>query len=67
MEAWIENLTRRLNALSVNANHALRENPAKWSGIATGAGLGIGLLSRFLRRRSHRRRRSAIIIIDATR
>ncbi|MEA2339014.1 MAG: hypothetical protein QOE82_3021 [Thermoanaerobaculia bacterium] len=55
----------RLNAMSMKANDSLRGNPAKWAGIAAGAGLGLGLMGRFLRHRAKVRRMPAVVIIEA--
>jgi ElaB/YqjD/DUF883 family membrane-anchored ribosome-binding protein len=55
----------RLNAMQLKANDSLRGNPAKWAGIAAGAGLGIGLIGRFLHHRSHHRHMPAVVIIEA--
>jgi ElaB/YqjD/DUF883 family membrane-anchored ribosome-binding protein len=58
-------LKPRMNALSARASSSLRSNPVKWAGIAAGAGVGIGLLGRYLRRRSQQRRVPAIVIVEA--
>ena len=55
----------RVNALTMKANDSLRGNPAKWAGIAAGAGLAIGLAGRFLQRRANARHMPAVIIIEA--
>ena len=55
----------RVNAMATKANESLRGNPAKWAGIAAGAGLGVGLLGRFLHHRSHNRHMPAVVIIEA--
>jgi hypothetical protein len=51
--------------IAVDVKSKLRGNPVRWTGIAAGAGLGAGLLGRFLRHRARRRRGSAIVIIEA--
>jgi hypothetical protein len=55
----------RLNAMQLKANDSLRGNPTKWAGIAAGAGLGIGLIGRFVHHRTHHRRMPAVVIIEA--
>jgi len=45
----------------------VRGNPARWAGIAAGAGLSAGLLGRFLRSRARRRRGPAVVIIEVAR
>jgi ElaB/YqjD/DUF883 family membrane-anchored ribosome-binding protein len=55
----------RLNAMQLKANDNLRRNPTKWAGIAAGAGLGIGLIGRFMHHRAHHRRMPAVVIIEA--
>jgi ElaB/YqjD/DUF883 family membrane-anchored ribosome-binding protein len=55
----------RVTALTMKANDSMRGNPAKWAGIAAGAGLGIGLIGRFLHHRAQHRHMPAVIIIEA--
>jgi hypothetical protein len=43
----------------------MRGNPTRWAGIAAGAGLGIGLIGRFLQHRAHRRTMPTVVIIEA--
>jgi ElaB/YqjD/DUF883 family membrane-anchored ribosome-binding protein len=55
----------RVSAMTMKANDRMRGNPAMWAGIAAGAGLGIGLLGRFLQRRASHRHMPAVVIIEA--
>jgi ElaB/YqjD/DUF883 family membrane-anchored ribosome-binding protein len=55
----------RVNAMTMKANDRMRGNPAKWAGVAAGAGLGIGLLGRFLQHRKQKRRVPTLLIIEA--
>jgi len=47
------------------ANWALRSNPAKWAGIAAGAGFALGLGGRILRRRARTHRVPQLVIIES--
>jgi ElaB/YqjD/DUF883 family membrane-anchored ribosome-binding protein len=58
-------IKQRVNAMTMKANDSMRGNPAKWAGIAAGAGLGIGLIGRFLHHRAHHRHVPTVIIIEA--
>ena len=55
----------RVTAMTAKANNSLRSHPSKWAGIAAGAGLGIGLIGRFLHHRAHHRHMPAVVIIEA--
>ena len=45
---------------------SMRENPAKWAGIAAGSGFALGMIGRFLQWRSKQHRHGPdIVIIDA--
>jgi ElaB/YqjD/DUF883 family membrane-anchored ribosome-binding protein len=61
----VAGLKPRVNAIALNAKSSLGANPAKWAGIAVGAGLGVGLIGRFLHQRAHHRRMPAVVIIEA--
>jgi len=43
----------------------VRSNPAKWAGIMTGAGIGLGLAGRYLRHRMKQNRMPRLVIIEA--
>ena len=49
----------KLNAVKSN----VREHPAKWTGIAIGAGVGAGLLGRYLLHRAHSTREMPDVIV----
>jgi ElaB/YqjD/DUF883 family membrane-anchored ribosome-binding protein len=55
----------RVNAMTMKANDNMRGNPTRWAGIAAGAGLGIGLVGRFLHHRAHHRPMPTVVIIEA--
>jgi len=56
----------RVNAMTMKANDSMRGNPSKWAGIAAAAGLGVGLIGRFLHhRRQQNRHVPTVIIIEA--
>ena len=61
----VAGLKPRAKAISLKAKSSLGANPAKWAGIAAGAGLGVGLIGRFLQHRAHHRRVPAVVIIEA--
>lgn len=67
MNERIGTLKTQMSSVSTRVNGNLRGNPTKWAGIAAGAGLGIGLIGRFLHHRSHHKHDGlpAIVIIDA--
>ena len=57
----------RIDEGVMRASSALRSNPAKWAGIAAGAGFALGLGGRLLRRRArlHRRVSPQLVIIES--
>lgn len=61
----VAGLKPRMIAMSMKATSSIRTNPARWAGIAVGAGLGIGLIGRFLKHRARDRRMPAVVIIEA--
>lgn len=65
LAAMPRNIKPRVNAMTMMASDSMRSNPSKWAGIAAGAGLGIGLIGRFLHHRAHHRHVPAVIIIEA--
>jgi len=66
LAAMPRNIKPRVNAMTMMANDSMRSNPSKWAGIAAGAGLGIGLVGRFLHHRAQQNRHMpAVIIIEA--
>jgi ElaB/YqjD/DUF883 family membrane-anchored ribosome-binding protein len=57
---------KRTTAMKVDGvRQDMRSNPNKWAGIAAGAGLGIGLIGRYLSHRSKRRHVPHLVIIEA--
>ncbi len=50
----------------MNVQKQLRSDPLKWGGIAAAAGLGLGLLGRYLRYRAKVKKRPAFYIIEET-
>lgn len=66
---WKERLSGslepRVKALSARATSTIRVSPAKWAGIAAGAGAGVGLIGRFLLNRGRHSRVPSIVIIEA--
>jgi ElaB/YqjD/DUF883 family membrane-anchored ribosome-binding protein len=66
LAAMPRSIKPRVNAMTMKANDSMRSNPSKWAGIAAGAGLGIGLVGRFLHHRVQQNRHvPAVIIIEA--
>jgi len=56
---------RTVAAKAAGVQQNMRGNPAKWAGIMTGAGIGLGLVGRYLRRRSRLRNMPRLVIIEA--
>jgi|ERR1051325_10201411 ElaB/YqjD/DUF883 family membrane-anchored ribosome-binding protein len=61
-----EELKRTATTKVADVQHDLHSNPRKWAGIAAGAGLGIGLIGRYLSHRSKRRHIPHLVVIEAT-
>ena len=59
----IENVRSSVRGSALKAKTSLREHPAKWSGVAVGAGIGAGLLGRYLLHRSHNHRELPDVIV----
>ncbi|HWW62553.1 MAG TPA: hypothetical protein VN181_14365 [Thermoanaerobaculia bacterium] len=55
----------KLEELKVMTTGSMHTNPAKWTGIAAGAGLGLGLLGRFLQRRNRNKRLPRLLVVEA--
>src|SRR5436190_1493128 len=52
-------------ARAAGVRQDVRSNPAKWVGIVTGAGIGLGLVGRYLRHRVKQRSMPRLVIIEA--
>jgi ElaB/YqjD/DUF883 family membrane-anchored ribosome-binding protein len=71
-EEWKQNVSMKSDELKRTATmkvadvqQDLHSNPRKWAGIAAGAGLGVGLIGRYLSHRSKRRHVPHLVIIEA--
>ena len=60
------NAVARVTAMRSGVRTELAASPAKWAGVAAGAGAGIGLLGRYLRyRRDVRLRMPRVIVVQS--
>ena len=57
----------RADIVRIRIDTELRTNTAKWTGIAAGTGVGLGLLARYIRYRLKARRTMPEIVVVSTR
>jgi len=57
-----EEVTRKAQQVSIDAQAELRRDPVKWAGIAAAAGLALGLFGRYLRYRAKVKKQPLIVI-----
>lgn len=62
-ESKLNAVKNSVRVKSSQAQRSLREHPAKWTGIAIGAGVGAGLLGRYLLHRAHSTREMPDVIV----
>lgn len=67
VETRIDSLKENAEAQVTHFQQDVRSNPMKWAGISAGAGIGIGLISRWMHHRSkvRARRTPQVLIIEA--
>ena len=67
VETRIDTLKENAEAQMTHLQQDVRMNPMKWAGISAGAGLGIGLVSRWMHHRTKVRARHTpqVLIIEA--
>jgi hypothetical protein len=58
-------VTSRARDLGSGVQQQLRAKPAMWAAVAAGAGFGVGMLGRLMRRRMHRDVIPTLIIVEA--
>ena len=58
-------IVTRAHSVKPRANRSIRSSPAKWAGIAAGAGLLLGITGRVLRRRAARREYEHFVLIES--
>lgn len=56
-----------VNSSMTRMQSSMRENPAKWAGIAAGSGFALGMLGRFIHwRNSHHRHTPQLVVIETS-
>lgn len=67
VETRVDSLKENAEAQLTHLQQDVRSNPMKWAGISAGAGIGIGLVSRWMHHRSKVRARQTpqVLIIEA--
>ena len=56
-----------VNTGVIRIQSSMRENPAKWAGIAAGSGFALGMLGRFIQSRNeHRQHTPQLVVIETS-